>query len=284
MKRARRAPLVWVPVREVGEVGAAYDALAIERAEVDRRDSPVAPLRVFNNSVKSELIRRACARCPSPNVLELAVGTGGDLFKWFKAGAARVVGVDISAKSVATAAGRAAPFGDSVELYIADLNVAAPEGLRRFQPQPVAATFDIVSMQMAFHYVWPTAPRLLAEISEVLKPGGLFVLTCPSAEAITRRTRAGLVPLANAFYSITPQDRAGNLGKYTFWLQDCVNSVVEYLVPFPDLVRHARAAGLELVEAERFSRCAGFTELEPCFRDIAGLYQSIVFQRVRVCV
>lgn len=54
---------------------------------------------------------------------------------------------------------------------------------------------QIISVQFALHYSWSTearARRALANISALLRPGGVFIGTMPDANVIVKRLREGI--------------------------------------------------------------------------------------------
>lgn len=67
--------------------------------------SGTASLAAFHNRVvKLRLLQRACAQFPGAALLDLAVGKAGDLDKWRRAGAAFVLGLDVSRDNIFNAA------------------------------------------------------------------------------------------------------------------------------------------------------------------------------------
>ncbi|MCH92947.1 mRNA cap guanine-N7 methyltransferase 1, partial [Trifolium medium] len=66
------------------------------------------------------------------------------------------------------------------------------------------APFDICSFQFALHYSWSTearAPRAMANVSALLRPGGIFIGTMPDANVIIKKLREG--PISNSFSTST---------------------------------------------------------------------------------
>ena len=144
-----------------------------------------------------------------------------------------------------------------------------------------AAAADVVSVQMAFHYMWPVREVLLREISKCLRAGGVLALSLPSAEAIIRRSRLlDGSNMCNDRYAITDLRRepAGD-ASYVFWLDECVDRLREYLVPYPELITVARRHGLEVAETTQFSSFHGFSELDTEWGAVASLYQTLLFVR-----
>lgn len=128
--------------------------------------------------------------------------------------------------------------------------------------------FNVVSMQFALHYLFATEARAVQFfrfLGARTKRNGVFMGTIPDANVLVRRLR-GLKPgetsFGNSIFRVTaPQsslDRLNALGmnpfglKYTFWLDAQVESIDEYLVPWPLLVRLARMAGFRPVLRHNF--------------------------------
>lgn len=54
-----------------------------------------------------------------------------------------------------------------------------------------------ITLQFAMHYSWSTearARRALANVSSLLRPGGIFIGTMPDANVIVKKLRAGNPP------------------------------------------------------------------------------------------
>jgi len=97
-------------------------------------------------------------------VLDLGCGFGALCRYLVEAGAARVVGTDLSEKMLATAAERTKdPKIEYRRGAIEDLKLEA-------------GSFDLVVSTLAFHYV-ERFDRLVAEVHKVLPPGGAFCFT-----------------------------------------------------------------------------------------------------------
>ena len=75
-----------------------YDKKTQEKRDEKRAESPILPLRRFNNWIKACLIQEYTP--PLANVLDLCCGRGGDLSKWEHAEACHVYCVDASVESM----------------------------------------------------------------------------------------------------------------------------------------------------------------------------------------
>ena len=79
----------------------------------------------------------------------------------------RVVALDASAAMIEAARARLAPFGDRIELVVADLG----------QPLPLAEPVDAILSTATFHWV-PDHDALFMNLAAVLRPGGMLVAQC----------------------------------------------------------------------------------------------------------
>jgi len=63
---------------------------------------------------------------------------------------------------------------------------------------PITELLIIQILQFAMHYSWSTearARRALANVSALLRPGGIFIGTMPDANVIIKKLREGIVIL-----------------------------------------------------------------------------------------
>ncbi|KAF3586302.1 hypothetical protein F2Q69_00030927 [Brassica cretica] len=159
--------------------------------------------------IKSVLIQ-LYAR-PDDAVLDLACGKGGDLIKWDKARIGYYVGIDIAEGSIedcrtryngdADHHQRRKKFSFPSRLLCGDcFEVELDKILEEDAP------FDICSCQFAMHYSWTTearARRALANVSALLRPGGVFIGTMPDANVIIKKLReAEGLEIGNSVYWI----------------------------------------------------------------------------------
>ncbi|KAL6553436.1 hypothetical protein OROGR_007278 [Orobanche gracilis] len=244
----------------------------------EREASPIIHLKKLNNWIKSVLIQLYAKRGDA--VLDLACGKGGDLIKWDKARISYYVGIDIADGSVmqrmenhlrpiwrpqiedcrtryngdADHHQRRKKFSFPARLICGDcFEVRLDKVLKEDAP------FDICSCQFAMHYSWSTearARRALANVSALLRPGGIFIGTMPDANVIVRKLReAEGLEFGNSVYWIRFDEEFKNKKlkssspfgiKYTFHLEDAVDCP-EWIVPFHVFKILAEEYGLELV-------------------------------------
>ncbi|KAI9922853.1 hypothetical protein PsorP6_001069 [Peronosclerospora sorghi] len=186
------------------DAAAAFYNQLQRRDQSDRADSLLFHMRALNNWVKSILINEY-SRHEGDRVLDLACGKGGDLMKWTKRNLSLYVGVDIAQKSLEDAVERYTSFshggrgggGDrkktEVQFIQADLGVAdllhdelhcwnEHEGWHDAVPLPTTAagTFNLVSVQFSFHYMFGDAKRahrFFSTVHELLTDGGVLIAT-----------------------------------------------------------------------------------------------------------
>jgi len=123
------------------------------------------------------------------------------------------------------------------------------EPLTRGVPQAkLAEPFDVVSMQFCMHYAFESDAKaycMLQNVARWLRPGGIFVGTIPNAEQLL--TRLDQIPgdapslsFGNPVYSIKFESRESSptFGhRYSFFLQDAVEDVPEYVVRWDHFVQ-----------------------------------------------
>ncbi|XP_071736643.1 mRNA cap guanine-N(7) methyltransferase 1-like [Rutidosis leptorrhynchoides] len=228
----------------------------------EREASPIIHLKKLNNWIKSVLIQLYAKKGDS--VLDLACGKGGDLIKWDKAKIGYYVGIDIADGSIEDCRTRYNGDADHHQrrkkfTFPARLLCGDCFEVRLDKALADDAPFDLCSCQFAMHYSWSTearARRALANVSSLLRPGGIFIGTMPDANVIVKKLRAadGLV-FGNSVYWIQFDDdfsekkfkSSSPFGiKYKFHLEDAVDCP-EWVVSFPVFKALAEEYDLELV-------------------------------------
>ncbi|KAF1899291.1 hypothetical protein Lal_00019418 [Lupinus albus] len=171
-----------------------YSARSNQTLE-EREASPIIHLKKLNNWIKSVLIQ--LYTCRGDAVLDLACGKGGDLIKWDKAKIGYYVGIDIAEGSIKDCHTRYNGDADHHQrrkkfTFPARLICGDCYEVRLDKVLADDAPFDICSCQFALHYSWSTEARArqaLANVSALLRPGGVFIGTMPDANVIIKKLR-----------------------------------------------------------------------------------------------
>ncbi|KAG8913073.1 mRNA cap guanine-N7 methyltransferase [Tulasnella sp. 408] len=275
-----------------------------------RQDSPIIGLKSFNNWIKSVLISQFAAPAfkqstvvPSfqlqqhhrqnyrgsgnprrGKILDLGCGKGGDLQKWSKARIADYIGVDIAAMSVDQAyhrwqdlqsrAGRDGKFDGffrPLDAFLNSLTEVVP-------PSKLEKPFDVVSMQFCMHYAFETefkARTMLKNVSQWLRPGGIFIGTIPNDQLLMERLDelppdATDLSWGNSVYSIRFDNRIKTTygQRYSFFLKDAVDDVPEYVVHWNNFESLAESYGLKLEFKNSFHEIFAENHEVPAFADL----------------
>ncbi|GAA6061658.1 hypothetical protein JCM10212_000841 [Sporobolomyces blumeae] len=253
-----------------------------------RLDSPIIGLKNFNNWIKSVLVAKWARRegddsKPKVKVLDLGCGKGGDLQKWAKAGTDEYVGIDLAAVSVEQARSRweymRNPRFPATFLAL-DCFEDTIEGA--LAPELVSRPFDVVSMQFCMHYAFETedkARQMLDNATKYLRQGGVVIGTIPDAQNLLEKLAqvpddAELLTYGNSVYGIkfdtrTPPDETTHFGhRYTFFLQDAVEEVPEYVVYWDKFVELAAEYGLRPAYCSPFSDIFADESDDPLFAQL----------------
>lgn len=228
-----------------------------------RNESKVISLRKFHNWVKSELISRITRMSTTINInnnnkslLDIAVGRGGDLFKWEAAGITNVTGIDINSDSIHS---KDPSNPGAIMRYtrskVKNVKVTYLVGDVTDPKLRIKGKYSFVSCQFALHYFFESEESLrnvLKLVSNVLVPGGYFYGTTVDGEKVK-----SLKNLNGEYYSIKKDYDSGKgiFGKgYSFLIKDTAYSfpMKEYLVNFDYLNKIAREYSLEPEYTELF--------------------------------
>ncbi|BGO97491.1 mRNA cap guanine-N7 methyltransferase [Rhodotorula toruloides] len=250
----------WRTAPDVRSVAEHYNARP-NTDRVARQDSPIIGLKSFNNWIKTVLIAKFARRedevGPKVKVLDLGCGKGGDLQKWAKAGTDELVGLDIAEVSVEQARSRWQSLRTRfpASFYALDCFESSIEEV--LPASAVTRPFDVVSMQFCMHYAFESEAkvrRMLENVSMYLKPGGVFIGTIPDEKQLFEHLDNAPDPenplvFGNSVYSVKFDQREWDSPyghRYTFFLQDAVEEVPEYVVYWDNFVSVAAEYGLEL--------------------------------------
>ncbi|RDX63693.1 mRNA cap guanine-N7 methyltransferase 1, partial [Mucuna pruriens] len=224
-----------------------YSARSNQTLE-EREASPIIHLKKLNNWIKSVLIQLYARRGDA--VLDLACGKGGDLIKWDKAKVGYYVGIDIAEGSIKDCRTRYNGDADHHQrrkkfTFPARLICGDCYEVRLDKVLADDAPFDICSCQFALHYSWSTEARArqaLANVSALLRPGGIFIGTMPDAHVIIKKLReAEGLTFGNSVYWVRFDEEFSD--------KDAVDCP-EWIVPFHTFKSLAEEYDFELVFAK----------------------------------
>jgi len=226
-----------------------------------RTQSRIIRLRSFNNWLKSVLIERYTR--VGYSVLDFACGKGGDLNKWTRAKISNYVGCDTADQSLVQLADRWNSLPEP--RYAATLLCGDCFAVHLASYLPPEMEFDVVSCQFAVHYAFESEQRvrrMLRNVSERLKPGGIFLGTTIDSNVLIRKLHAAPgLEFGNAVYYVKFDDRHASKQfdirnpfgiRYYFTLDENVVDCPEFVVHFDTFTALADEYALELIERENF--------------------------------
>ena len=245
------------------------------RNQAERSQSSILALRSFNNWVKSVLLSSVLSSPPSPPspfVLDICGGKGGDLKKFDIAGIGHLTLADHASGSVRDAVER---FHSIRCSFPAAFVAADCHRALLSSALPPSHAFDVASCQFALHYAFETeetARNFMLNVTERLRPGGRFVCTVPDAFALVGwlRRSPGLT-FGNSRMTVrfpdldekAEREGEGAVGgkwcfppsrlfglRYFFRLEDAIDDLPEYLVHPVVLESLAAQYGLQLQSSE----------------------------------
>ena len=165
-----------------------------------RKNSSITSLRTFHNEIKRVLIENVSRLFNFVNLLDIAVGRGGDISKWKSAGIKNVFGFDKSRDSIESinpfnqgARERLRNFKDiKVNVKFETGDAIQPskelmESISSFMKINEIKAFEILSCQFAVHYFFQSETALrnvFNTFSPLVKQGGYFIGTTVDGKKI----------------------------------------------------------------------------------------------------
>tara|TARA_B100001287_G_scaffold272524_1_gene274346 strand:+ start:10909 stop:11769 length:861 start_codon:yes stop_codon:yes gene_type:complete len=155
-------------------------------------------LRKFHNWIKQQLIFQAKKITNGTKLLDVAVGRGGDIFKWSKARFKYVTGFDSDSKSIHEkndfdgAIKRFNSVKSQINMpkcYFWHLSATNPFILNLLNSKDRNSLYDVVSCQFSFHYFVEDIDIVLNMISNKLKSKGVFIGTATDGDLIKQNIK-----------------------------------------------------------------------------------------------
>lgn len=155
-------------------------------------------LRKFHNWIKQQLIFESKRTTSGTKLLDVAVGRGGDIFKWSKAKFKYVTGFDCDSKSIYEkndfdgAIKRYNSVKSEINMpkcYFWHMSATDPFILNLLNGKDRNTIYDVVSCQFSFHYFVEDINVVLNMISKKLKNKGLFIGTATDGDLIKQNLK-----------------------------------------------------------------------------------------------
>jgi SAM-dependent methyltransferase len=164
-------------------------------------------LRKFHNWIKQQLILESKRITGGTKLLDVAVGRGGDIFKWTKAKFKYVTGFDSDNGSIYEknqfdgAIKRYNSVKSQINVpkcYFWNMSATNPDILTLLNGKDRNCIYDVVSCQFSFHYFVKDIDVVLNMISKKLKSKGVFIGTATDGDLIKENLKESDVIDKNA--------------------------------------------------------------------------------------
>lgn len=221
-------------------------------------------LRQFHNFIKTSLIEIS-KKNGGTTLLDIAVGRGGDLFKWQHNNFTVVVGFDPHKESIDEARRRLNAQLKHKKKYpytkYFTLDMLDPSLLQKINSLEInikgveSHTYDVVSCQFAFHYFAKQMDQVLQFISVKLNNGGIFIGTATDGDKVHEL----LIETDNICTNLLQINKI-NDEKYTFNItSDSINTYFdvkgvseEFFLFKEKFINTAKSYDLHLLEVKSF--------------------------------
>lgn len=235
-----------------------------KRETIDERNkSPLISLRRNNNNVKRMLYSYVKA---GDDVLEIAGGRGGDLFKLNKRRPHSVLFTDIDVDGIEEAQRRYAclrPTSFFMSAKVADFTEDQTRLIATFYH------FHVVSIQFAFHYFAHDFETIFGNIDCSMRPGGTLLMTLMDGTAVRKM---------DSFQCDGFSMRCSDDGRTVHIRYESFNEEREELiVDHGENIGRFREKGYELVTSEMFPMHKSLSADE---RRITSLYRFVVLKKL----
>lgn len=201
---------------------------------MQRDRSPLIALRRNNNAVKKNLYRYVGE---GSNVLEIAGGRGGDLFKLYQRKPYIVMFTDIDPDGIEEAVSRYGKLSHPF-FMIAKQADFTKDQTKLIRDQGVR--YDIVSIQFAIHYFVHDFESIFRNIDVCLRPGGHVLITMMEVGDVEDFACDGFAmkKLTNHTVSI--------------WFDTFDTPQTEYIVDHKELLAKFKNKGYDIIESDPF--------------------------------
>ena len=252
----------------------------------NRRFSSIINLRRFHNWIKRTIIRETVETLKKTydikniSLLDLAVGRGGDIKKWYDNGIYNVVGIDIDDKSINGYQGAKERYNKLVNrlkkmnlplpkynFYVYDLSKL--KSINHIDYHLKDKKFSIVSCQFAIHYFFrdeESLDTLLRIISMYIDKHGFFIGTTMDGSKVNQMFMDGNIIDKKLYYLENKTDLEDSVSFYgnkyiaslgekegeTHYFAD--KSSEEYMVDIQELIRMCKKYNLRFIGTTHFEK------------------------------
>jgi SAM-dependent methyltransferase len=222
----------------------------------------LSEVRTFHNQIKRYLIGLAIGERQHVRVLDVASGKGGDLLKYTKHPAVRVLhGFDVSEKCVEEA-NRRAGVQEQLHKTQCQIKYWKHDGRKRQRWGDSNTVYDVISAQFCVHYWFsglPLALRFFQQCRRITaSENTVLIMTYVNETELAAQLFGTQVP----YFIPLPEDvctvltcvesRTPQPYPYIFDLDKCVHRLAEYSIPYSVLEQVASQAGWKIVLNEPF--------------------------------
>jgi ribA/ribD-fused uncharacterized protein len=281
------------------------------------RESVTKNLRGFHNRVKEGLYMNYIV--PNNTLFELAVGRAGDLFKWIKAKASKVFGIDVSStnfrlprsgacvryinekkkgtrglpKVLFAEGNMSKPFEEQNSRYLKIMLGTEEASTPYLQEFKGVQYWDVMACQFAIHYACESEEMFKVFVQNVKNHcKSVFFGTCMDGKSVfsllSGRDRYILRSSGRAFAQIDKKYNDEGEWKPEFGqgidvtLESTDKPMREYLVPFERVVELFGEAGFELLESKMFQELytgQSGISLDDAQQEYTFLHRTFAFKR-----
>jgi mRNA (guanine-N7-)-methyltransferase len=218
---------------------------------ISRNQSALFNMRRFHNWIKRKLLEKYSVK--TGNLLDLACGKGGDIYKWVDNNIRQVQGYDIDNDSITEAKRRFAKVISKPTSKAFDYKFEVRDLSK--DPCTSETLYDTVSCFFAIHYFYKDNNTLktFTESLKNVKEGGYFIMTTLSSEKLKEidyTLKNEHVEIMKK--SIDPKKTLGNI--VSVFIKDSVLDIPteEYIVDYDYTIKFMAENSFKLVETKLF--------------------------------
>lgn len=199
-----------------------------------RQSSSIINIRIFHNWIKRELINQAAIflrdnyNIYNPKLLDLAVGKGGDILKWYDSNINFVIGFDIDKSSIYGPDGAIFRYKKLMRqlkpIKIPDyrffvMDLSDPDNLYEIEKIVDRTKFNLISCQFAIHYFFKSERNLdtlIRIVARYIDKNGFFIGTTIDGSKLINlfKKKDQTKQIKNDLYDIKLEFNISNIKNY----------------------------------------------------------------------